>query len=250
MSDTGDRWVRRYHPAPDARTRLVCLPHAGGSASYFFPVSRSLSPAIDVLALQYPGRQERAKEPCLDTVEELADRVVEAVTPFVDRPVALFGHSMGASIGFEVARRLEAAGTTPVVLFASGRRAPSRFRTEKVHQRDDDGIVAEMKKLSGTDASLLGDEEVLRMILPAIRNDYKAAETYRPDPSLKLATPVYALTGDSDPQCTLEEAKAWAEHTTGAFDIEVFPGGHFYLNACVPQILGLIKDYLAKRVAA
>ncbi|MFD4056947.1 thioesterase II family protein [Streptomyces californicus] len=239
-------WVRRFHPGgQDAGHRLICLPHAGGSASYFFPVSRAMTPKTEVLAIQYPGRQDRMSEPSVGSIEDLADAVVRAVLPWSqDRPVALFGHSMGASLGYEVALRLEAEGVTPAGLFASGRRAPSRFRAETVHQRDDDGLIAEIKALSGTNSSLLGDEEVLRMILPAIRNDYRAAETYNPGPGRKLTCPVTALIGDSDPKSTVEEARAWQEHTQGAFEHRVFPGGHFYLNDCVPQILALIREHL------
>ena len=99
-----------------------------------------------------------------------------------DRPLTFFGHSMGAVVAFEVARRMEDAGNGPVRLFASGRRAPSRTREENVHLRDDDGLVAELRALSGTAAQFLADEELLHMILPAIRSDYTAVETYRCDP--------------------------------------------------------------------
>ncbi|WP_049580579.1 thioesterase II family protein [Streptomyces sp. SBT349] len=250
MPSTADLWVRRFHPAPDARTRLVCLPHAGGSASYFYSVSRSLSPAVDVLAVQYPGRQDRMREPCIDSIEELADQVAEALLPWADRPVTLFGHSMGASLAYEVAQRLEKAGVTPTGLFVSGRRAPSRPRDESVHTRDDDGLIAEVKALSGTDASLLGDDEVLRMILPALRNDYKAAETYRPDALVKVSCPVFALIGDADPKSTVDEATSWGDHTSGAFDLRVFPGGHFYLNSQVPAILSSIRDHVRAHMAS
>lgn len=94
-----DLWVRRYHPAPDAPTRLLCLPHAGGSASYYFPASRTLSPRIEVLAVQYPGRQDRRTEPCVESIDELADKVVDTVKGWTDRPLAVFGHSMGATLG-------------------------------------------------------------------------------------------------------------------------------------------------------
>ncbi|UED87197.1 thioesterase II family protein [Streptomyces profundus] len=251
MPSTSDRWVRRYHPAPEARTRLVCLPHAGGSASYFHGVSKALSPAIDVLAVQYPGRQDRASEPGVPSIEELADQVVAALRPWADRPLTLFGHSMGASLGFEVGIRLEAAGVRLTALFASGRRAPSRHRHETVHLRDDEGLIAEVKSLAGTASSLLGDEEVLRMVLPAIRNDYRAAETYRPEPGPRLSCPVLALVGDRDPKCTVDEARSWGEHTGGAFELRVFPGGgHFYLNDSVPAILDLIRERADPRPSA
>ena len=183
QTEDRDLWIRRYHPAPDSDVRLLCLPHAGGSASFYFPVSQALSPRIDVLAVQYPGRQDRRLEPCVETIPELADRLLPLVLREADRPLALFGHSMGASLAFELAGLLERqAGVVPTMLFASGRRAPSRFRPEDdVHRRGDEALLTEIKRLAGTDTRILGDDEMLRMILPALRNDYRAAELYRPD---------------------------------------------------------------------
>ncbi|MFJ1709112.1 thioesterase II family protein [Kitasatospora sp. NPDC088346] len=241
-----DLWIRRFHQAPDAPVRLLCLPHAGGSASFYFPVSAALSPRIEVLAAQYPGRQDRRAEPSIGTVAELADRIHAVLgTERDDRPLAIFGHSMGATLGFELARRLEAAGRPPAVLFVSGRRGPATHREETVHLRDDDGLVAELKSLSGTNTALLGDEEILRMILPAIRNDYRAIETYRRPEGGPLAAPIVALIGDDDVKSTVEEAKAWAEETSGAFTLKVFPGGHFYLAAHQRAVLAEITDALA-----
>ncbi|MET8681533.1 alpha/beta fold hydrolase [Streptomyces sp. NPDC004647] len=244
-SDTG-AWVRRFHPAPDAPTRLVCFPHAGGSASYFFPVSQELSPAMDVLAVQYPGRQDRRSEPCIDDIGRLADALLPELLRWADRPLVLFGHSMGASLGFEVARKLEERGTRLLGLFASGRRAPSRFRDERVHLRTDDQLIADITRLNGTDSTVLGDPEIVRMILPAVRSDYKAAESYRFQGGPKLACPILALTGDADPQVTLDEARAWREHTDGTFELKVFPGGHFYLNSQAAQVLDAIRSHVAE----
>lgn len=242
----GDLWVRRFHPSASSPVRLVALPHAGGSASYLFPVSRALSPAVDVLAIQYPGRQDRRHERVLESVTELADGVFEALEPWMDRPLALFGHSMGATLAYEVALRLQQSGRPPVRLFASGRRAPSRVRDEPyVHTRDDAGLLAELNRLSGSDARVLGDPELLPMILPAVRGDYKAVETYRPDPGHRLTTPITVLTGDADPMTTLDEARDWSRHTSGECDVRVYPGGHFFLNDHAPEIIRLIGAELA-----
>ncbi|WP_035796322.1 thioesterase II family protein [Kitasatospora mediocidica] len=240
------RWVRRFHPAPQSRVRLVCLPHAGGSAPFYFPMSQALSPAVDVVSLQYPGRQERRLDPRIESVEEYADAIAAELKPWLDLPVALFGHSLGATLAFEVARRLERDDPefTPVALFASGRRAPSRHRDENVHLRDDDGIVAEMKILSGTDARVLGDEEILRMVMPAIRSDYTAAETYRGEPGATVRAPITVLTGADDPRTSAEEAEAWRGHTTGAFELHTFSGGHFFLANHQPQVLKIVSAAL------
>ncbi|CAL9649390.1 thioesterase [Streptomyces sp. DH-12] len=238
-------WIRRFQPRDDAAVRLVCLPHAGGSASFYFPMAKAVPAPVDVLGVQYPGRQDRRTEPAVTDLHDLADQVTAALLPWTDRPLALFGHSMGATLGYEVARRLEEHHDVVLTqLFASGRRAPSRYVHETVHLRDDDGLITELKRLSGTDSQVLGDEELLRMVLPAIRADYRAAETYTYRPSAPLRSPVTVLTGDADPKVTVEQARAWAEHTEGPFDFHVFPGGHFYLANHQPQIVRIVTDRL------
>jgi len=239
-------WIRRFHPANDAPVRLVCLPHAGGSATFYFPLSRTLAPAIDVLALQYPGRQDRRGEPCIDEMGRLADLVTEELRPWTDRPLALFGHSMGALLGFEVARRLERDGISPLHFFASGRRAPMRRRSdEDVHRRDDQRLIAELATLSGTDAQILDDPEVLHLVLPAVRSDYRAVETYRYAPGEPLKCPMSVLTGDSDPQVTRDEAEDWRQCVAGRFDLTVYPGGHFYLTEHAGEVMAQIRRALA-----
>lgn len=239
-------WVRRYHPAADSAVRLVCLPHAGGSASFFFPVSAALSPAVDVLAIQYPGRQDRRREPCVDTIDELVDGIFHALRPWLDKPLIIFGHSMGATVGFELVRRLERESAVAAHrLIASGRRAPSCPRDERIHQTEDDELLADVRSLNGTSSALLSDEEVLRMALPAIRSDYRAAETYEYRPGAGLRCPVTALVGDDDPKVTVDEARAWAGHTEGDFELRVFRGGHFYLVDHQADVLDLISEFAA-----
>ncbi|MFJ8810861.1 thioesterase II family protein [Streptomyces sp. NPDC102490] len=240
---TTGNWVRRFHPAEDAPARLVCFPHAGGSASYYFPVSRALSPAVDVAAVQYPGRQDRRREACVDDVRRMADLVAAELAPWCDRPLAFFGHSLGATLAFEVALRLEERGTRLLTLFASGRRAPSRHRErEFTHLQDDERLLATIKRMGGTDTAVLADDEVLRMALPAIRADYKAAETYRFRPGPPLSCPVLVLNGRTDPEVTAEEADGWREHTSAEAEFTWFTGGHFYLNEQAPKVISLIRE--------
>ncbi|GII96411.1 thioesterase II family protein [Sinosporangium siamense] len=223
-------WLRRFQPTADSPVRLVCFPHAGGAASFYRPVSLRLAPGADVLAVQYPGRQDRRLEPCVEDIGLLADRIADELLLLDGRETVFFGHSMGAVLAFETAWRLEQEGThAPKAVVASGRRAPSTTRAETVHQRDDEGILAELMLLDGTNAQILGDEEILRMAMPSIRADYGAIERYRCEPGRRLRCPITALTGDADPRTSLEEARAWAGHTEGRFRLQVFPGGHFFL---------------------
>lgn len=245
-----DLWLRRFHPVPGARASLVCLPHAGGAASYFFPLSRALAPDVEVLAMQYPGRQDRLAEPFIQTIDELADAVTAAVANVVrgapDRPLALFGHSMGAIVAFEVALRFEQTGVVPAALFVSGRRAPGTHRDERIHLRDDDDLLADVTSLGGADTRVM-DDELVRMALPAIRNDYTATDTYRYRPGPRLGCPIHAMVGDADPKATVDEVRAWANHAEAVFTLDVFPGGHFYLDKHIAAVLNKITGRLQMR---
>lgn len=249
MADTIDirgSWIRRFHTAWDGAATLVCLPHAGGAATAFFPLSRALAPAVEVLAVQYPGRQDRRREQFVDDIGRLADLIVAELRPWSGRPLALFGHSMGAVVGYEVCRRLERSGGRPLGLFASGRRAPSSDLVETVHLRDDAGLLAALTELSGTESAVFAEAELLEVILPALRSDYRAVETYRHGPGPELGCPITALVGESDPVTTVDQALAWTGHTTAGFRMEVFPGGHFYLNAETERVAKMIQRDLGE----
>ncbi|MFG1918446.1 thioesterase II family protein [Micromonospora sp. NPDC048898] len=237
-----DRWIRRFGPEHPTAPRLLLLPHAGGSASYFHGLARELTADFDVLCAQYPGRQDRRHEPPLRTIAGLADGIFAALG-VPDRPTILFGHSMGAVLAFEVGLRLEAAGATHlrgVVL--SGRRAPTVPGPDDVHLRDDDGLVREIRELSGTAGDVLRDRELMKLILPGLRADYQAVETYRMRVGACLRTPVSVLVGDADPRVRVADAHAWSALTTGGATLRVFPGGHFYLDDRRGEVAEAIRD--------
>jgi surfactin synthase thioesterase subunit len=255
-------WLRRF-PAPAAgpagagpagavqaaaepTLRLVCLPHAGGAATFFRPLAQALAPTVEVLAVQYPGRQDRYREPPIDNLPELADRTFAALAGIVHSPLALFGHSMGAVVAYEVALRMRRDVLPPPVrLFASGRRAPSRYRDENVHRRSEAGVVAELRRLGGTDPRMLGDPDVVELVMRAVRTDYRAIETYRHQPDVRLDCPVTVLAGDRDPMVTLDEARDWQRHTTEPIDLRVLPGGHFLLADDPAAVVEAIAGRLA-----
>ncbi|MGW1052339.1 thioesterase II family protein [Streptomyces sp. NPDC002521] len=238
-----DAWVRRFEPRPEAGTRLFCLPHAGGSAPFFYPFSHQLPRGVEVLAIQYPGRQDRRVEPFATDLHALADDIADAVLPWTDLPFSLFGHSMGAVLSFEVALRLEDRGIEPRLLFASGHRAPSRPRLESFDLDDDRQLIADLRQ-AGTAPQLLDDPEVLATILPVLRGDYRASLAYRYREGQRVHCPIVALAGTDDPHVNLDEAASWARHTTADFGMEVFTGDHFFVNGQRAAVLDLVGSRL------
>ncbi|MEU9235824.1 thioesterase II family protein [Streptomyces subrutilus] len=246
----GSPWFRNYRPAPQAPVRLFALPHAGGSASYFHPLAALLSPAVDVFGVQYPGRQDRRSEPGETSLERLADRIAAELAALDDgRPYALFGHSMGAMLSFEVARRREAAGRGPAHLFVSGRPAPCQDDHTSWFPRTDEEVVGELRALNATDGGLLDDPEVRGMLLPALRTDYRAVREYRFRPAAPLRTPITALTGDADHMAEVGKVDQWRTHTRAAFELWVLPGGHFFLSDRLGEVAAAVTDALARPVA-
>lgn len=246
------RWVRRFHPRPEAAVRLICLPHAGGGAPAYFPTSAAMTSDVEVLAVQYPGRQERRHEPLIDSVDRLAEELFSVLAPDTreGESYALFGHSMGAMVAYELALRFQDAGRPPLRLFASGRRAPSRYRPEEREAVDDESLMAELRELSGTDQRLFQRDDLLRASLPVLRNDYRAADSYVHRPGATLTCPVTVLIGGDDPQVTVDEARSWRDHTTGGSEVLVYAGGHFYLTEHQAQVASVIAQRLTPEPAS
>lgn len=249
VSDPTAVWLRRLRPAAAPWVRLVCFPHAGGSASFFRPWRAALPADVELHAVQYPGRLDRIADPCVDDMDELADAVARAVTPLLDHPVALFGHSLGGSVAYEVARRLPAlAGRGPARLFVSGRPAPDRQRCSRTYLADDDVLWDELRRLGGASPEVIESPELREAFLPALRNDYRLGETYRARPGPPLSCPVSAVLGDRDTEVDPDEAGAWAGFTGAGFTLRVYPGGHFYLSPPRADLIDEIVRRLAESV--
>ncbi|WP_149360635.1 thioesterase II family protein [Lolliginicoccus suaedae] len=237
MAFASSPWLRTFKTTPGTpRTDLVCFPPAGGSASAYHGLAKELAPGIAVAAVQYPGRQDRLDDPMIDTIEGMASAIAEAITASrsVGRPLALFGHSMGASVAFETARALHERGAASAHLIISGRIPPHHPRDTAFHKATDADLITELERLANDPASvqiLREVPEIAEMVLPSVRNDYKAVETYHYQSATpSLDCPLTVFVADDDPTVTVEQSREWARHTTGPFDLVTFPGRHFYLD--------------------
>jgi surfactin synthase thioesterase subunit len=214
---------------------LICFPHAGGGASFFRSLQDFLAPDIDVLAVQYPGHEDRLAEPLIETMEDLVNAIVKSILPIFDEPVALFGHSMGAIVAYEVTMRLEARGLLVRTLHVSAHPAPHRQRLATPPQTDD-GYAYEITRLSGGALPVLDDEVFRDLFLPALRNDYQLLCNYRHQHQEKLQAPIVAFLAEDDTEASNNEMRAWREVTAGMFDLKIFSGGHFYLVSHVERL--------------
>ncbi|MET9432589.1 alpha/beta fold hydrolase [Streptomyces sp. NPDC006551] len=247
----GSEWLRRFaspegNSASASRATLVCFPHAGGAASTYVPLSRGLAPDVDVLAVQYPGRQDRRREQAIADIGELADALAAEVRSELRGTYAFFGHSMGALLAYETARRLRdrhVAG--PTRLFLSGRGAPTLGPSPHDRMSTDADVLAAVRRLGGTTPAVLDDPELREMVMPALRADYRAIGTYAWRQGDPLDVPFSVFVGDSDPVVTVDQASAWRDFTTATTTVDVFPGGHFYLDGQLPAIVKAVADDLA-----
>ncbi|MGW7383057.1 thioesterase II family protein [Streptomyces sp. NPDC054794] len=222
-------WLRRLGPPLDAGAELICFPHAGGSAVAHRPLAAVLAGRVAVTGVQYPGRQDRIAEPVVTDLHALADAVAQQLAAAdAGIPRVFFGHSMGAIVAYETALRLGDAG--PVHLIAAGRPAPSRIRDTHAHLLSDDALLEQVVELGGTEVELLDHPELRELVLPVIRGDYRASETYRQREGQGLGCPVTVLVGDADPLTPLADARAWAPHTMGPCRVRVLPGDHFFVS--------------------
>ena len=226
-----DPWITRPRPRPHAYLRLFCIPHAGGGASAFRAWGDALPVDVEVCPVQLPGREARMGEPAISRMEPLVDALSRAIRPYEDLPIAFFGHSNGALIAFELARRLRREGRhLPVHLFASGRRAPDvpNPRPDVAHLPDPE-FLAEMRELGGTPEEVLAHPELMQILMPLLRADVALNEAYRFSEEAPLECPITAYGGLGDLKATREDVEAWGRHTSGGFTARFFPGDHFFV---------------------
>ncbi|HWP45366.1 MAG TPA: thioesterase II family protein [Blastocatellia bacterium] len=251
---TPSRWFSLRRENPGARLRLFCLPYAGGGTNIFHNWPDGLPSSIEVRPVQLPGRGARLNEPPYTEMAPLVDAIMGSMLPYLDKPFALFGHSMGALIGFELARQLRRVyGQRPSHLFVSASVAPHLAGSgRKVHAMLDPEFVEELRYLNGTPRELLANEEFMRLMLPVLRADFKVCETYTYVDDLRLDCPLTAYGGLQDESVRCQDLEAWRHHTTGSFAMHLFRGDHFFLHTARPLLLEVISRDLEEdeRLAA
>lgn len=230
---------------PAARMRLFCLSYAGGGASAYRNWLRRSSESLDIVAVQLPGRENRMAEPLLTSMEDLVTQVSKEIAQALDRPFAIFGHSLGARVAFEVIRELRRCGQPlPSHLFVSGSRSPEIPEPRPLHHLGDDDFVRELRRFSGTPQVILQNEELMELFLPILRADFTIDETYRYTVAPPLPVSIIAFHGSDDDEATLEEMEGWQRHTASNFRLRTIRGGHFFIQDAWRDVLDDICETL------
>jgi len=238
--------VLNHKPIAAAKIRIFCFPFAGGSAATFFSWRDKLSADFDLWAIEYPGHGTRRSEQPLKSLSMLVDDVAAGITPYLIRPFAFFGHSMGALVGFELLRRLQNSdGPRPVVFFASGCPAPS-LAAERSGTCDlpDTEFIEQLRSLNGTPEEVFADKELLRFVLPALRAEFQACQTYVYKTGPRLRCPIFAYGGSVDPAVTRQNLDPWRKETAASFVMRTFPGDHFFIHTAIQMVVDALSTDL------
>jgi len=239
-------------PRPGATVRLLAIPHAGGGASTFRTWPEALPESIELWAVQLPGREERLLDPPLSSVGPIATLLADSLQIALDAETppatALFGHSMGALIAYELLRELRRRGAPPAAhLFASAFRAPRLPNpTPRIHELDDEAFIEELdRRYAAVPEAVRSEPELLELFLPGLRADISVCDSYLHTPEDRLECPVTAFGGEEDTHVTQPELEAWREETDGPFDLRMFSGGHFFLESARDTLLESIAERLS-----
>lgn len=244
-------WFNCAKPDAHARLRLFCFPYAGGSASIYRGWENYVPPGVEVYAVQPPGRGSRFREPAPDRMDSLVAAVANAIEPYLDTPIVLFGHSLGAFTSFELSHRLRMQfGVNVEHLFVSGARGPHLPRNRhNIHDLSEAEFFTELKTLNGTPPEVLENPELMRMFSTTLRADFAIVETYKASPQRPpLNCPISVFGGLDDTLAAREDLEAWKVHTTGSFDLWQLPGDHFFIHTSDSLILRILSRELTRLI--
>ena len=252
---TPNSWISYSKISVAPALRLFCLPYAGGNAAVFNSWPDALPKRVQVCAVELPGRRRRFGEDAYSSMPPLARDLALVLRQYMDLPYAIFGISLGALIGFELAHELLKLGHAPVHLFVANCRAPHLPDEDPpAYALSDSDLLTRIRCLGATPEAVMQHDELMKLMLPTIRADFKLAATYRYFPKRQLTFPITAYLGSEDPTLTLGHLRPWREHTQSAYRLEVLRGNHYLVDtgreALLQAISAELNCYLDARAAA
>jgi medium-chain acyl-[acyl-carrier-protein] hydrolase len=244
--DEQRRWLKRASWRESARMRLFCFHCAGGSAAMFRDWPLLLSPVIEPVAVQLPGRLDRFSETPYESMEPLVDKLAEVMGPLLDEPFACYGASMGARVAWRLAHLLrERSMPQPRALYVATNVAPSVDSSGQEWNQPDSRLLAYLRELGGTPPEILADPDLVARLLAVLRADLTLLATHAFQPPAPLDIPITAFAGSDDAESPPAAMNPWRAETRECFGLHIIPGGHFFAAAGQRQVLDLIGDQLA-----
>lgn len=242
-----NNWFVGTQTNPQAEMRLFLFPYAGGGPAVFNNWTSEFPGSIEVCIAHYPGRGSRHHEPPISQITILAERYALAIQPLLDKPFVFFGHSLGGLIAFELARQMRQQKLSqPLLLFISACGAPHLpDPNPPIHGYSDAEFMRALQQLNGVPPALLGQPNMIQLLLPMLRTDFEAIECYRHNPAESpLSIPIIAFAGADDPRVGQERIEGWALHTDAGFQSQYFPGDHFFMNTGRESVISAIAAEL------
>ena len=238
--------IFRRRVNPDATMRLFCLPYAGGSSTIFYRWSEYVPPALEVCSVQLPGRDGRLNMAPYTSMQPLVQAAARALLPLLDKPYALFGHSFGALVAFELVRYIHDHGMPgPLSLLVSAADAPHLGgTTDRLHTLPDDQLIRQLGLLHGTRREILQHPEVMQLLLPTIRADLQVFETYTYKAGTPLSCPLAVFGGINDERVSHSGLENWRRHTGAAFSLAMLPGDHFFIHSACRLLVERIGTHV------
>jgi medium-chain acyl-[acyl-carrier-protein] hydrolase len=249
-------WFEDVSPARTALLRVFCLPYAGASADLYRAWQSFIPPEVDLCLVHLPGRSRRIAEKPFQRLALLVDAVTRHMDSKTDIPYALYGHSMGGLISFELARELfRRYKSGPRHLFVSGCLPPHLMNSGRsTFALSDSEFIAELEQLKGTPAEILDNAELMEIFLPLLRADFELVETYECRSGVRLACPITVYSGLNDERVPPQRTRCWEEHTSAGCTVRLLHGDHFFINAGQEfvnifrdDLLGLLQDSTLER---
>lgn len=240
-------WIITPRPL-NSGMRLICFPYAGGGASVFRNwANHEFLADIEVCAVQLPGREARIAESPVDDLRQLVHTLGEVLEPYLDRPFAFFGHSIGALVSFELVRELRRTrGIEPSYLFVSGCPAPHLQDSERICDLPDDEFLERVGRFNGTPPEVLNHPELMQLMLPALRADFSLRDRYVYPEEPPLDCPIIAFGGMSDKHVNGVVLGSWRKHTRERFQLWLFQGDHFFVRSAQGPLLEVLSSVLSR----
>jgi medium-chain acyl-[acyl-carrier-protein] hydrolase len=246
VSAAAKAWFPYWKRQPGARLRLFCFPFAGGSASALHRWA-SLGPSVEVVAVQYPGREARFHEPPFKRIPALVDSLGPVMLPLLDRPFAFFGYSLGSLVSLMLAYWLRRSGApAPRGMMVAAGTPPRLCLPRATFTLSDEALIDELRRYGAAPPQVLAHRELMELMLPMVRADFEMVDTFVHPDEAPLAVPMAVWGGEEDSRPSPDTLAAWREHTTQDFSLELLPGGHFFIHSAAQQLREAVERTLLR----